>query len=89
MCLYRDLGRWAVKEDLEAAKGNGPGLGQLVSMAVGTLCFEGMVTQCRVRPTLRKSKDRETLYDVCITGSQPLPPMTGTAMAVGFCALVS
>lgn len=87
MCLY--LGGQVVTEDVGAARGHGPRLGQLASMAVGTLHFGKMVTQCRVRPSLRKSRDRGTLYYICSPGSRLLPPLTGTAMAVGFCALAS
>lgn len=78
-----------MKEDVEAAGGNGPRLGQLVSMAGGTLGFGITVTQHRGRPSVKKSDDGKILCDVCISGSQPQPPVTATAMAVEFCALVS
>lgn len=78
-----------MKEDVEVAGGNGPRLEQLVSMARGTLQFGITVTQHRGRPSVKKSDDGEILCNVCISGSQPQPPMTGTATAVEFCALGS
>lgn len=89
MCLYSGtLGEQVVK-DMEVAGGNGPRLEQLVSMAQGTLQFGVTVMLHRGRPSVKKSDDGKILCNVCISGSQPQPPMTGTATAVEFCALVS
>lgn len=84
-----------MKEDLEAARGKGPRLGQLtptvawkmVTLENGDIMQDEALPHCE--SSLRKSKGRETFDDVCSPGSRPLPPMTGTGMSVGSRALVS